>query len=318
MEQLIGRMLGPYRIETLLGHGNLASVYRATDLANKKTVALRVLDRGISGNTSFIDRFLQSTTIMAALQHPNLLPILDHGFQEGLAFLARPLIAGGTLRARLGQPLALAEAGRLLRPIASALDFAHRYRIIHGDLKPGNILLPTGDRPLLADLGIAPMLAQTNSLIAAAKGTQFGTPEYLAPEQVQGRNVDARADLYAFGVILYEALTGRPPFRAERPTDTPRLIGLAHLSSPPPSPRSLNPALSLATEAVLLQALAKRPEQRYPTAASLLDALDQGQHGRPASAPTISPQVPPVAPPAAPGETRPAAKRARGWSRTGF
>jgi serine/threonine protein kinase len=318
VEQLIGRMLGKYRIDALLGHGNLASVYRATDRTSSSTVALRVLDRSISSSVSFVDRFRQMVAAVSALQHPNLLPILDYGFQDGLAFLARPLITGGTLRARLGTPLAYAEADRLLRPIAAVLDYAHRQGLMHGDLKPGNILLPRPDLPLLADLGSVPVAAQANSLIAAAKGAQFGTPEYLAPEQVQGRQADARADLYALGVILYEALIGRPPFRAERPTDTPRVIALAHLSTPPPSPRSLNPALSPGVEAVLIRALAKRPEQRYPTGTDLFDALEWAQRHPAATIAALQPRAAQDAPPAGQADAHPAPKRARGWSRTGF
>lgn len=278
MEQLLGQTLGRYRLDALLGRGNRASVYRATDLIEQQTVALRVLDRELSADPAFMARFRHAATTAAALRHPHILPILNYGEQDGYAFLARPYITGGSLREWLGKPLPLDTVLRLLGPIATALDYAHQQGVVHGDVKPGNILLHTADHPLLADLGAAQVLPQGNSLVSTARGLNFGTPEYLAPEQVLGLTLDGHADLYALGVMLYEALTGRPPFRAESPSDTARALIMRHLAAAPPAPRALNPALSPAVEAVLLRALAKEPNERFPTGAALIAALDEARH----------------------------------------
>lgn len=318
MEQLSGQMFGRYRIGDLLGQGNRASVYRATDGLTGMTVALRVLDRAYSSDSAFREHFSWVMLSVARLRHPNLLPLIDHGIQDGYAFLSRPLITtGGTLRGMLGTILPPTQVSQLLRPVAAALDYAHTQGVRHGDLKPGSILLPQADRPLLADLGIAPVTVQSNNVIATAKGQNFGTPEYLAPEQVQGVAIDHRADFYALGVILYEALVGRPPFRAERPTDTPRRVAFAHLGATPPAPRTFNPALSPAVEQVLLQALEKRPERRYPTGTALFDALDTALFRQHSAAPSQS-KLAQAEVQAPVEERRPATKPARGWSRTGF
>ena len=329
MEELRGRMFGKYRIGNLLGQGNRASVYQAVDAANGAAVALRIIDRTLSGDATFEGRFRRMMSVVAGLHHPNLLPVLDHGFHDGFAFLTRPLITTGTtLRAILGTPLSPAVVSNLLRPVASALDYAHSRGVAHSDLKPGSILLPQPDRPLLADLGIAPVTAQSNNVIATAKGLNFGTPEYLAPEQVQGVASDHRVDFYALGVILYEALVGRPPFRAERSSDTPRQVAFSHLAMTPPAPRVLNPALSPAVEQVILQSLEKRPERRFPTGMALFDALDSAQFGYASQqsprkgltqvvrqAPPPAAPIAPAAPPPAPEQPQPN-KPARGWSRT--
>lgn len=214
---------------------------------------------------------------VAALEHPHILSINDFGEQDGSVFLVRPYVSGSTLRERLGKPLPLADVIRLLRPIADALDYAHRQGIVHGDVKPGNVLLHTATHPLLADLGTAQVLVGGNTVGTAARGAHFGTPEYLSPEQGLGEIPDGRADLYALGVILYEALTGRPPFRRENSTDTAFTIAMHQLSTPPPAPRDLNPALSPSVERVLLRALAKDPAGRYPSGAALFAALEEAR-----------------------------------------
>ena len=154
-EHLSGTRLGHYRLEKLLGHGNRSSVYQAKDITTWQTVAIRVLDADLSADRAFVERFRQAIHLLSEAQHPNLLPILNRDEHEGLFYVVRPLVTGTTLRDQLGQPRPLAEVLRLFLPIAEALDFAHARGLVHGDLKPGNILLPEPDRALVADFGLA-------------------------------------------------------------------------------------------------------------------------------------------------------------------
>ena len=289
VDELLGATLGRYRIEELLGRGNRAGVYRATETASGQTVALRVFDRDLGGDRAFTDRFKHMVTVVAAVRHPHLLPIIEHGRHDGHAYVARPYVAGGTLRNLLGTPLAPADAIRLLGPVAAALDHAHHYAVVHGDVKPGNILLQAPGHPVLAELGIAQLLPRENTLILAAKGRHYGTVEYLAPEQAQGVPPESRTDVYALGVVLYEMLTGRPPFRADDAEDTPRAIAMRHVMAAPPAPRGLNPLLGEAVEQVLLRALAKNPDQRYPSCGTLIAALEEACAADPLPSPAPAP-----------------------------
>src|SRR5919202_1693943 len=188
--------------------------------------------------------------------------LLGHGNR---AAVYRAVDAQGGRAVALRVP-ALPPAGALglLGPVADALDQAHRRALVHGALKPGAILLRGPGDPALADLGLAQLLPRENRLLLAAQGRHYGTAEYLAPEQAEGVPAEARTDVYALGVVLYEMLTGRPPFRAEGPGDTPRAVAARHLTAAPPAPRSLNPALGEAVEGALLRALAKAPGARFP------------------------------------------------------
>lgn len=273
MEDVQGTTLGRYWLDTLIGQGNRASVYQATPLEGGEPVAIRVFDRTLNTELGFAAHFRQLAATLSTVRHPHLLPITEFGEQDGRAFLVRPYIAGSSLRRLLGTPLPLPEVLRLLGPIAAVLDFAHAQGLLHGDVKPGNILLPWSGEVALADLGIAQLLPRGNSLLMAATGRYYGTPEYLSPEQVHALALTGQTDEYALGIILYEALVGRPPFRAESPADTPRTVAARHITAPPPGPRTLNPALSQAVERVLLRALDKDPDRRFPSCIALMDAL---------------------------------------------
>lgn len=283
MDRLIGGALGRYQIEAVIGRGGMATVYRATDPHFGRAVAIKAIRPELVRDTDFDERFLREARAIARLHHPNILSAYDFGKQEGIAFLVMPYIAGGTLqdhlrqrqRARLGPP-SLAEAVAMLRPMARALDYAHRQGIIHRDVKPNNILLAGEDYPLLADFGIAKVFehVQGSGPAITVTGAIVGTPEYMSPEQAQGQTLDSRADLYSLSVILYELLTGRPPFRAETPLETPIAIVIRQITTPPPAPRELNPAINPALEGVLLRALAKQRTERYPSGEALFAALD--------------------------------------------
>ncbi len=272
-ERLVGARLGNYRLEKLLGRGNRSAVYQAKDITTWGVVAVRVFDNDLSGDRAFVGRFRQAVARVTAVEHPNILPILAQGEEEGRIYIARSFFDNGSLREYLGQPMPISEMLELFRPIAEALDFAHARGLVHGDLKPGNILFADDDQPLIADFGTAQALPSSNSFIAMARGEHVGTPEYVSPEQGRGAPFDKRADLYAFGVMLYESLSGRPPFRAESADDTPRTIVMQHVSAPPPRASSFFAEISPATDRVLARALAKHPEERYPNALALCAAL---------------------------------------------
>lgn len=278
-EQFAGRMLGRYQLESLLGRGGMASVYRALDPLFERTVAVKVLSAQLASDPQYTERFQREARSMARLQHPHILPVYDVGEQGGVVFLVMPHIDGGSLHDRLvaqrraGQPQLTAMLA-ILEPLGDALDYAHRRGVIHRDIKPHNILLTEQGYPFLTDFGIAKVLNQDGSTSAlTVANAVIGTPEYISPEQAQGLPLDGRADLYSLGVILYEIFTGRPPFRAETASDTPLGILIRHASTPPPAPSAMNPRITPALEGVLLRALAKHPDDRYPTGAALFGAL---------------------------------------------
>jgi beta-lactamase class A len=269
-DALIGSTLGRYRVVARLGEGGMATVYRGHDPAVDRAVALKVVRADLAADPTFVARFLREAHAVARLQHPHILALYDFGEQGTRAFLVMPYVDGGTLADWLRRPHTPGEVVALLRPIAAALDHAHRQGIVHRDVKPSNILLVADGTPLLADFGIARV---SGDAALTRTGAGAGTPAYMAPEQITGRPLDGRADLYALGVILYEALVGRSPF-PPRDDETPFAVAFRQATTAPVAPRVANPALAPALEAVLLRALATEPAGRYPDGARLSAALD--------------------------------------------
>lgn len=227
--------------------------------------------------TAFLARFRREADAIAALDHVNIMPIYEYGEQEDLAYLVMPFVTGGTLRQILERrgTLPLNDALAIVEQIAAGLDYAHERGIIHRDLKPGNILLHADGRVLLTDFGIAKILNETaeasSEAVATLTGTGMviGTPEYFSPEQATGSPVDRRTDVYSLGIMLYQMLGGRVPFTGT----TPVAIAVKHTVEPPPPLSQLNPAISPRVEAVVMKALAKKPEQRYNSAGEFARAL---------------------------------------------
>ncbi len=205
--------------------------------------------------------------MIARFDHPNILTVHDYGEEHGVSYLVMAYVEGGTLAERVGEPMPAHEVAGVIRPIASALDYAHERGILHRDIKPANILLRKDGTPVLADFGIAKMTDQTHGLTRT--GAVVGTPEYMAPEQAMGEPAGEAADQYSLGVVAYELLTGRVPYRAE----TPVAVLLAHAHKELPRPRTLNGSISQAVESAVTRALAKRPQDRYPNAMAFADAL---------------------------------------------
>jgi serine/threonine protein kinase len=264
VENLNDRQLGAYRVVEPLGEGGTASVYRAHQPAVARHVALKVLGRHLADNSEFLARFRHEALIVAQLQHPHILPVFDFGEADGYTFLAMPLVSGGTLASLLkGQPATCALTARVVAQVCAALDYAHSKGVIHRDIKPSNILIDEGGNCLVADFGIARLAEGITRLTMA--GTVMGTPAYMSPEQVLGGEIGPRSDQYSFGIVLYEMVTGRVPFDAE----TPVAVAVQHVTIPPPPPRSLRPSVTPALEAVLLKALARDADDRFPSCAAL-------------------------------------------------
>lgn len=273
MRDLTGQTFGSYRLEEPIGRGGMGEVYRARHLRlTNRDAAVKVLPAYLASEPDFLRRFEQEANSAAAFDHPNILPIWDYGEQDGVPYLAMPLVTGGTLKELLEQegPLPLERAGEYLRQIGEALDYAHSRGIIHRDVKPANIFLRGDGRPLLGDFGIAKVLEEGQGQGLTRAGTGVGTPEFMAPEQIEGK-AEARSDLYALGVVLYQMLTGKVPYSGS----TPYEVAYKQMYTPLPPIREVAPNLSPEIERVLNKALAKTPDGRYGTARELSAAFGQ-------------------------------------------
>jgi eukaryotic-like serine/threonine-protein kinase len=266
--RLAPALAGRYTLDRELGQGGMAIVYLAHDLRHDRQVALKVLRPEVSAEIG-AERFLREIKMAAGLTHPHILPMFDSGEADGLLFYVMPTMEGRSLRERLDteRQLALPDALRLTREVASALDYAHRHNVVHRDIKPENILLHEG-AAMVADFGIGKALSQGNRSITQT-GLAVGTPAYMSPEQSAGEpDTDGRSDLYSLGCVLYEMLTGEPPFTGV----TPQAIIAKRFVSPIPRVRTTRDVPE-AVDAAVTRALARTPVDRYPTAAEFAEAL---------------------------------------------
>lgn len=293
-----------YRIERVIGDGASGIVYVAKRIAEENgaagKVALKVIHRHLVRDRQISRRFIREASILRKLRCDNLVPLLDFGeTDDGVLYMALELVEGRALdELMLEGPLSIERSVAIVQQVCSALESAHAAGIVHRDLKPGNVIIEAAEegqteRARVLDFGMAKVLRGdgSDSLTALTEQNMvFGTPEYMAPEQARGDEVDARCDVYAAGVMLYELLTGSVPFESSTP------IGMmtAHLMQEPPPPSNRAPARSIspALEAVVLHALAKRAADRYPGAAALSDALERAL-SRPADVASTAPPPPP-------------------------
>lgn len=262
-----GFALGQYRVVAPIGRGGMATVYKGHHPGLDRDVAIKVLPDFFAEDEGYRDRFQQEARSVARLKHPNILHVFDFGQEHGITYLIFELVEGGTLAERLGRPMDLEDVVRILRPIASALDYAHAQGILHRDIKPSNILIHRDGTPVLADFGLAKMADSVRKLTAT--GMVLGTPEYMSPEQSAGEAVGPASDRYSLAVVAYEMLTGRVPFQA----DTPAAILLSHINKAVPPPRELSGELSGHVEDALRKALAKTPLERFDSATQFVAAL---------------------------------------------
>ena len=262
-----GMTLGPYRVMERIGRGGMAAVYRAYHPALDRHVAVKVLPDFFADEASYRERFQQEARSVARLKHPNILEVYDFGYDDGTAYLVLELVEGGTLADRVGRPMELQAVVPLIEKLAGALDHAHEHGVLHRDIKPSNILMRADGTPVLADFGLARMVGQLRRMTSS--GTVMGTPEYMSPEQAADEPLGPASDLYSLAVVAYEMLTGRVPFDC----DTPAATLLSHVTKPVPATVELKGELSAHVEEVLRKALAKHPQDRYPSAGAFAAAL---------------------------------------------
>jgi hypothetical protein len=276
---------GNFELQEELGRGGMGVVYKAWDRALGRHVALKMILRGAHATPTDLARFRLEAGAAAGLNHPNIVPIYQVGEHDGQPFFVMKLVEGRTLSSLVKQgPLSPRRAAELLVPIAHAVEHAHAHGVLHRDLKPSNILLDENDRPLVSDFGLAKRSEGGASLTGT--GAILGTPSYMAPEQADS-NPDAirnPTDVYSLGAILYELVTGRPPFLAASPVDTLLLVK----TEEPVRPSLLNPQIQPDLELICRKCLEKRPEHRYPTALELARDLEAYLSGNPVSARTSS------------------------------
>jgi serine/threonine-protein kinase len=270
-----GSLLAGYRIESRIGSGGMAVVFRARDERLGRSIALKVMAPQWVQDEEFRRRFVAESRAAARVDDPHIIPVYAAGAADGVLFIAMRLVMGTDLRGVLRRegPLPPGRALELLSPVASALDAAHAAGLVHRDVKPGNILVDERpgrpDHVYLADFGLSKGAAAEVSLTGA--GNYLGTPDYSAPEQVQGHHVNGRTDQYALACVAFELLTGRTPYEREMPM----AVLLAHVSEPPPSLSAWRPGLPMMADRVMARALAKRPQQRFASCRDFTDTLRQ-------------------------------------------
>lgn len=279
-DNLIGTQIGDFTVHAVIGRGGMATVYRATQSLLQREVALKVirLDDVSDKNRDFAPRFATEVNVIASLEHPNILPVYSYGVTETVAYLAMRLLRGGSLDSLTHrEPLPFMQALDVFHQTAQALAHAHSKGIIHRDIKPSNILLDEHGHVYLTDFGLAKLINSDNGVTRT--GQIMGTPIYMSPEQLRGETLDFRSDVYALGCILYELLTGAPPFPLVDGDVIPVIY--RHLQTPPDAPSTANPSISPAMDDIVLRALAKDPAARFPSVRDFAAAVQQASGQRP-------------------------------------
>jgi serine/threonine protein kinase len=286
VDRIVGTNVAGYSVESVLGRGAMGVVYVARQRSPERRVALKLIAPSFAGDESFRRRFLHEVVAAAAIEHPHILPVYDAGESDGVLFMAMRLVDGPDLRGILRTPgvLTFDRVMTIVGQIGGALDAAHARRLVHRDVKPGNVLVTTrpdaeeDDVSYLTDFGVS-IWTTSDATTLATTGRLVGTADYVAPEQIEATNVDGRADLYSLGCVAYECLTGRVPFAAPSPV----AVLHAHLHDRAPPPSSIRPDLPPAVDVVMDRALRKAPEERYASCRELtheLRAALSGSTGR--------------------------------------
>ena len=275
---LVGKTLGTCTLEKLIGQGGMGAVYLAQQARPTRNVAVKVLLPNVSMKSkeyeAFLVRFRREADVIARLEHINIVPIYEYGEQEGLAYLVMPYLSGGSLRDLLAHrgSISLTETATYLDQASSALAYAHAHGVIHRDIKPNNLLIHNDGRLVLADFGIARIMQDTGKTIdstVTSPSIFIGTPNYMAPEMVQGGPIDHRVDIYELGIVLFHMLSGRVPFTG----DNPLALAVKHLQEPLPRLHDMNPSIPPAVDTVIQKATAKNPQDRFMSALDLASAF---------------------------------------------
>jgi eukaryotic-like serine/threonine-protein kinase len=277
-------LAGRYRVDELIGHGGMAKVYRGYDLTLGRAIAIKILDPDLARDTAFRTRFRLEAQSASRMSHPSIVRVYDAGDPSSSTgdgsgeppYIIMELISGTLLKDIIARgPVPVEDAVRYVDGILEALDYSHRAGVVHRDIKPGNVMVTDKGQVKVMDFGIARAVSDSSSTVAET--TQIiGTAAYFSPEQAKGEPVDARADLYSTGVVLYELLTGRQPFRGESPV----AVAYQHVSETPVPPTEVNEDAPASLDPIVLRALAKDPYQRYPDAAHFRAALDAAVSGQ--------------------------------------
>src|SRR4051795_6616478 len=261
----IGQVFAGHRIEAEAGRGGMGVVYVATHLALNRRVALKLIAPDLAADEGFRERFKQESMTAASIDHPNVIPIYHAGEEDGKLYITMRYVEGTDLRAMIARDgkIPARQAAEIVSQVAAALDAAHQHGLVHRDVKPANILIGEAGQAYLTDFGLTKHAGSRSGLTKT--GMFVGTLDYIAPEQLQGGPVDARVDVYALGCVLYQVLTGTVPF----PRDTEPAKIWAHMQEEPPSVVASHPDVPAQFEQVIHRAMAKKPEDRYPSAGDL-------------------------------------------------
>lgn len=271
--------IGHWVVEDKLGEGGMGEVWLAHHSQISRKVAIKVMSQPLLADQKLQERFVQEASAQARLQHPNIVPVSDFFSANGVNYLVMPYIEGQSLEEKLESlaaanagPMPIKEALKIAADVLPALDYAHQQLIIHRDVKPSNILLDRSGHAYLVDFGIALMIGQERK---TKTGTAVGTSSYMSPDQIRSpKQIDHRTDVYSFGCVLYEMLTGKPPFEAgPEEGDTDFVVKYHHLHTAPKSPRELNPQIPEKIEALVMKALAKNPDERFVSCGAFARAL---------------------------------------------
>ena len=268
---MIGQLLaGRYELQDVAGSGGMSRVYRARDTVLERAVAIKILHDHYSDDAAYVERFRREARALAQLNHPNIVTVIDRGEYEGRQFIVFEHVEGENLKElidREGQ-LPVDQALALVHQVARGLAFAHEHGVVHRDVKPHNVLIDADGVAKVTDFGIARSIEPADGLTET--GTLLGTSEYIAPEQASGRRVDERSDQYSLATVLYELLTGSPPYTG----DNFMAVAMKHIQEPVPSVRDSRPDVSPRLDAIVSRAMAKRPEDRFPTTEAMTAALE--------------------------------------------
>ena len=273
---MIGQLLaGRYELQDVAGSGGMSSVYRARDTVLERTVAIKILHDHFSDDPAYVERFRREARALAQLNHPNVVTVIDRGQFEGRQFIVFEHVEGENLKQlieREGQ-LPVDRALALVQQVARGLAFAHDHGVVHRDVNPRNVLIDEDGVAKVTDFGIARSLEPADGLTET--GTLLGTSEYVSPEQASGARVDERSDQYSLAGVLYELLTGAPPFTG----DNFMAVAMKHIQQPVPSVREARPDVSPRLDAIIARAMAKRPEDRFPSTEAMVAALEAARVG---------------------------------------